>query len=104
MPRIYAPNESHNTEYGADFINGVAAVAYNDANILAYFDGKGYTEVQGGDVLQAFDYLTRTDLDRIALSMDIDTSVPVTTWVDTDTYDAEAAASYTLYNFCHCNC
>lgn len=74
MPRIYAPNEDHNTEYGADFVNGVAAVAYDDANLLAYFDGKGYTEVQGGDVLQAFDYLTRTDLDRIAASMSIDTS------------------------------
>jgi len=163
MARVYALNESHNCDYGVDFINGVASVPDADTTLLAWFTNNGYTVVSGSDTLSAWDYLTKdelttfapymgidvadktkqelvtaietalitlmkieiTEFDAIAsidggaageadyanaaaviavlpesvevtFSGDIKATVPVTTWVDTDTYDPATAASYTF--------
>jgi hypothetical protein len=162
VAKIYSPNESHNCDYGVDFINGVAAVADANTKLIAWFTAKGYTVVAGTDTLTNWDKMTSAELAVIAPYMGIDpvgktkavlvaaietalltlmkieitafdaiadvaggtvavptyanatavkaalattvvatigggkATVPVTAWVDTDTYDKTTAGKYTF--------
>lgn len=163
MARIYSLNESHNCDYGVDFIYGVAAVPDAEILTIAWFQDRGYTVVSGSDTLSPWDMLPveqlrifapyagidPTGMKKSALVAAIETAlitlmkieitafdaipdidggtlaepvfddaaavqavlpefvtatfangskatVPVTAWVDTDTYSKLAAAKYTF--------
>jgi hypothetical protein len=66
MARIYAPNESHNCDYGVDFYNGAAAVPDANTALVAWFTAKGYTVVPAVDVLSPWDYLKTEELAALA--------------------------------------
>lgn len=72
MARIYAPNESHNCDFGVDFIHGVAAVPDADVNTINWFTGHGYSIVPGSDTLSPWDYLTVEQLIIFAPYLGID--------------------------------
>lgn len=170
MARIYALNESHECDYGVDFVNGAAAVPDANTALVNWFVHNGYIVVPGSDTLSPWDLLPveqlrifapyagidPTGMTKAALVVTIETAlitlmkieitafddintdvivdneidggttvdpvfedadavkavlpdyvtatfeggikatVPVTAWVDTDTYNAAAAASYTF--------
>ena len=72
MARIYALNESHNCDFGVDFIHGVAAVPDAKTDLLAWFTGHGYLVVPGSDTLSPWDYLTVEQLIIFAPYVGID--------------------------------
>lgn len=163
MARIYALNESHECDYGVDFVNGAAAVPDANTALVNWFVHNGYIVVPGSDTLSPWDLLPVEQLRIFAPYAGIDpagmtkatlvaaietalitlmkieiaefdeiddidggttadpvfedadavkaalpdyvtatfeggikATVPVTAWVDTDTYNAAAAASYTF--------
>jgi len=67
MPRIFAPNDGHNFNAGGvPFYNGAAALPSGSA-VAAEFAAHGYTVDSSKHALTPFDYLTREQLDEIAL-------------------------------------
>ena len=66
MARIYAPNESHNCDYGVDFYNGAAVVPDANTAVVAWFTAKGYTVVPLVDALSPWDYLKTEELAALA--------------------------------------
>jgi len=163
MARVYSVNESHNCDYGVDFIHGAAAVPDANTTLINWFIHHGYTVVPGSNTLSPWDHLPieqlrvfapyagidPTGMTKAALVTAIETAlitlmkieitqfdaiadidggttadpkfadadavkavlpdyvtatfangskatVPVTAWVDTNTYNNAAAASYTF--------
>ncbi|PKM65995.1 MAG: hypothetical protein CVU86_06995 [Firmicutes bacterium HGW-Firmicutes-11] len=161
-PRIYAPNDAHESNYVVPFVEGVAALDDGDTK-LAWFTAKGYEIVSGTNritpidrlpfaelirlapfvgvnpankekfelvalieaavktvyklTIAAFDAIANVSAGTVAVPLFADAAaviaalptsvkatladgtvatVPVTTWVDTDTYDPAVAASYTF--------
>jgi hypothetical protein len=67
MPRIFAPNDGHNFNAGGvPFYNGAAALPAGSA-VAAEFAAHGYTVDSSKHALTPFDYMTREQLDRVAL-------------------------------------
>lgn len=62
MARIYSLNETHNCDYGVDFVNGVAAVPDANTALIAWFDDNGYSVVSGSDTLSPWDLLPAEQL------------------------------------------
>lgn len=62
MARIYALNETHNCDYGVDFINGAAAVPNAKTDVVAWFTAKGYVIDATKDELGFWAKLTTAQL------------------------------------------
>jgi|GEM_PF-4461643 len=75
MPRIYAPNESHEMTWGeVDFIKGVAACPASATSAIAFFTANGYTIDNSKHIRTLLDDLTPEQLRALCgyLGMTID--------------------------------
>lgn len=98
MPRIYAPNESHNMEWGeVDFVEGVATCAASAASAIAYFTAEGYTIDNSKHIRTLLDDLTPVQLRALCtyLRMTIDAGeTPDTKYALVRAIEGEVSSKY----------
>ena len=64
-PRIYAPNDAHESNYVVPFVEGVAALDDGDP-MLDWFTAKGYEIVSGTNRITPIDRVPMSELIRLA--------------------------------------